>query len=94
MKGAHISFGRQLFQRQVALKMLVDVRDGVSHGSAVDLVFSVFLRRIQKIVQELCDIAGQFSLKNGGRGPEYIINFLKLDNGGVGTFRVEDLIVP
>ena len=39
MKWTHIRLGCQLFQRQVLLKMLIDVRNGVSHGDGAGLTW-------------------------------------------------------
>lgn len=39
MKWTHIRLGCQLFQGQVLLKMLIDVRNGVSHGGAAGLTW-------------------------------------------------------
>lgn len=76
MVRAHAGLGRQLFQGQIALKMLVDIGNGVCHGGAIDLAVAVFVGRVEKAVQKAGDAAGEPALQNRGGGPEYIVNLL------------------
>ena len=76
--GAHVRLSRQRFQGQIALKMLVDVGDGVRHGGAVDLVASVLVGRIEEVVQKLRDSSGKLPFEYFRGGTEYVVNLLKL----------------